>query len=187
MRCYNNSMRKSVIISLISAIVVIGVAFVISLEERADSAGEASVVSTTPATPATTTVNLYYYSPQEDIDASGNLRCSGAGLTPVARTIATPTDAEAAVSAALKLLLAGEISPAERARGVTTEFPLPELAVVGIRLADGVATVALDDPSSQTSGGACRATVLRGQVRQTVLQFPTVAEVRFLPETLFQP
>ncbi len=88
---------------------------------------------------------------------------------------------------ALRLTLAGEVSVREKASGLTSEFPLPGVALKGVALHDGALTIELEDPQHKTSGGACRASVLRAQIEATAKQFPEVTSVRFIPDTLFQP
>ncbi len=130
------------------------------------------------------TVTLYYYDPTLDEDETGNIMCTSAGLVPVEREI--PRTLSPARDT-IELLLAGDLTPAERAAGVTTEFPLPGFSLTDIRLAEGVLTLEFADPEQASGGGSCRVGILWNQIRHTAEQFETVDEVRFLPETLFQP
>lgn len=134
----------------------------------------------TPTRPVT----LFYYDPARDRDAQGNIACSAAGLVPVQRTI---TLSENPTEDALQLLLAGQLTDRERAQGVTTEFPLLGVHLVGTSLKDGVLTLTFEDPHNRTSGGSCRVAVLWAQIETTAKQFPGVLSVRFMPEELFQP
>jgi len=43
------------------------------------------------------------------------------------------------------------------------------------------------DSNNATNGGACRVAILWYQIEATAKQFPNVKEVRYLPETLFNP
>lgn len=127
---------------------------------------------------------LYYYSPENDKDELGNIMCSPAGLVAVGREIAfTPTPIQDAVN----LLIKGELSEAEIAAGIATEFPLEGLALKGANLADGVLTLEFDDPQNKTGGGSCRVGILWAQIEATAKQFDGVNEARFIPEELFQP
>lgn len=129
-------------------------------------------------------VRLYYYDPKRDVDASGNVLCSRAGLVAVDRAIPrtmTP------VQDAIKLLLRGDVTDEEEARGVTTEYPLPGLSLKGASLSDGNLTLEFVDPQNATTGGSCRVGVLWHQIEETAKQFPDVKSVRFIPEELFQP
>lgn len=131
------------------------------------------------------TVKLYYYDSRLDKDASGNILCSAKGLVAVNRTVpVTQTPLQDAV----RLLLRGELSAQEKSSGITTEFPLPDVTLTSASLSSsGALTLALADPNARTSGGACRAQVLRAQVEATARQFSEVKSVRFSPATVFQP
>lgn len=134
--------------------------------------------------PSPRSVTLFYYDPERDTDATGNILCSSDGLVPVTRTIQSVTPVEDT----LRLLLRGELTDAERAAGVTTEYPLPGVAVSSVALAeDGTLRIAFRDPERKLVGGACRTGILAAQVRETALQFPEVSSVVFLPEDVFQP
>jgi spore germination protein GerM len=130
---------------------------------------------------------LYYYNPDLDKDVSGNIQCSRAGLALVKRTMPASLTDEALVRETIQRLVSGNLTPEEGAQGITTEYPLEGLQLMGVSLADGVATLAFNDPNNRTSGGACRAGILWFQIEQTALQFPEVKQVHFLPEELFQP
>ncbi|HEU0085385.1 MAG TPA: Gmad2 immunoglobulin-like domain-containing protein [Candidatus Paceibacterota bacterium] len=133
---------------------------------------------------STRKVNLYYYNSEKDKDASGNVQCTAAGLVAVQRDIpVTQTPIQDTIS----LLLRGELTAAERAQGLTTEFPLSGVTLSGANLASGVLTLGFNDPNNRTGGGSCRIAVLWAQIRQTALQFDGVSQVRFTPDTLFQP
>ncbi|HRH55411.1 MAG TPA: GerMN domain-containing protein [Candidatus Paceibacterota bacterium] len=138
----------------------------------------------TEEAPGERTVSLFYYDPSRDMNAEGNIMCTEKGLVAVSRTIATKTPIEETI----RLLLSGDLTQAERAQGITTEYPLPGVSLASVALsADGKLTIALSDPENRTGGGSCRAAVLWSQVRATALQFPEVKEVSFTPEDLFQP
>lgn len=128
-------------------------------------------------------VNLYYYNPDLDRDEEGNIMCSRQGLEAVAREIVSRDIIEETVKTHLK----GELTPAERARGITTEYPLPGFGLRNATLQDKVLTLEFDDPQNRTVGGACRVGILWFQIEATAKQFPDVETARFLPEELFQP
>lgn len=131
------------------------------------------------------TVKLFYYDGRLDTDVNGNILCSSKGLVAVNRTIPVT---QTPLQDTLRLLLRGELTSEERARGVTTEFPLPQVSLTSASLASsGALRIAIADPLNRTSGGACRAQVLRAQVEATARQFENVTSVSFTPETLFQP
>ncbi|HEY4489071.1 MAG TPA: GerMN domain-containing protein [Candidatus Paceibacterota bacterium] len=135
-------------------------------------------------TPGERTVNLFYYNPALDLDAEGNVMCTDKGLVPVSRKIASMTPIEETI----RLLLSGSLTAEERARGITTEYPLPGVSLRSVVLSkNGELRIVLDDPQHRTGGGSCRVTVLWAQIRATALQFPEVHGVSFQPEELFQP
>jgi hypothetical protein len=130
------------------------------------------------------TIMLYYYNSGLDKDESGNVLCSRNGLVSVERLVpATKTP----IQDTIKLLLQGSLSEEEKARDITTEYPLGGLFLRGASLKDGVLTLEFDDPNNKTGGGSCRVGILWFQIEATAKQFPEVKSVRFLPEELFQP
>ena len=136
--------------------------------------------------PASRVINLYYYNPKLDENASGAIQCSRAGLVAVPREIPlTKTPIQDAVN----LLLQGQLTPQERAEGLATEFPLPGLSLKSASLnpLTGVLILAFNDSNSATSGGSCRTGILWFQIEATAKQFPGVKSVKFSPADLFQP
>jgi hypothetical protein len=129
-------------------------------------------------------VRLYYYNSSKDEDISGNIMCSRNGLEPVERTIPLT---QTPIQDAIKLLLKGELTAQERARGIATEYPLSGVELKSASLNGGVLTLAFVDPQNKTGGGSCRVGILWFQIEATAKQFPEVSSVRFLPEELFQP
>jgi hypothetical protein len=133
---------------------------------------------------AQSTIVLYYYDEDKDKDASGNVLCSAQGLAGVERHVpATITP----IQDSIKLLLRGELSSAEKAQGISTEFPLSGLSLKGASLSGGVLTLEFNDPQNKTSGGSCRVNILRAQIEATAKQFTGVNSVRIIPDQLFQP
>jgi hypothetical protein len=129
-------------------------------------------------------VLLYYYDSSRDKDASGNVLCSAQGLVAVPRTIAL---SQTPLQDTLRLFLKGEITPTERNAGITTEYPLPGVELVGASLSGTTLTVSLKDPQHKTSGGSCRVAILKAQLEATVKQFSGVRTVVYSPTSLFQP
>ena len=130
-----------------------------------------------------THIKLYYYNPALD-QGPGGTQCSAKGLVAVERTIpksSTP------LKDSIELLIKGELSAAEKAQGITTEFPLSGVTLKSATLASGVATLTFDDPQNKTGGGSCRVSVLRAQIEATAKQFPTVKSVNIAPASTFQP
>lgn len=129
-------------------------------------------------------VKLYYYNSALDKDASGSILCSRQGLVPVERQIPL-TDTP--IQDTINLLIQGNLTQTERAQGVTTEYPLSGFSLQGASLQDGKLMLAFNDPNNQTSGGACRTSILRYQIEATAEQFPQVQSVKLFPQDLFQP
>jgi hypothetical protein len=129
-------------------------------------------------------LNLYYYNQSKDKNAQGQVLCSDKGLVAVSRDVSSTNTP---IQDAIRLLLLGNISPEERAAGITTEFPLEGFALKSANLSGGVLTLEFLDPKNKTSGGSCRTGILWEQIEATAKQFPEVTEVKFKPDTLFQP
>ncbi len=129
-------------------------------------------------------ISLYYYNPENDKDGLGNIMCSPAGLVAVSRQIPIT---QTPIQDAVNLLMEGKLLDEEIAAGITTEFPLAGVELKGANLKEGILTLEFVDPQNKTGGGACRAGILRAQIEATAGQFDGVREVRFIPETLFQP
>ncbi len=128
-------------------------------------------------------IKLYYYNASFD-QGPGGIQCSTRGLVPVERIIPRTNTP---IQEAIKLLLRGEISEEEDAQGITSEFPLPGVMLVGASLNNGVLTLEFTDPQNKTGGGSCRVSILWHQIEATAKQFSEVKSVRFIPEELFQP
>jgi len=134
--------------------------------------------------PETRAVKLYYYNYELDRDEFGNTACSRNGLVAVERQIPIT---QTPIQDTIKLLLLGELTGEERARGIDTEYPLAGLLLKGVSLKDGLLTLEFDDSQNRTVGGSCRVGILWFQIEATAKQFPEVQQVRFLPEEIFQP
>ncbi len=119
-------------------------------------------------------VSLYYYDPDLDLDANGNIQCSADGLAPVRREVAGNLSGERLIEETLKLEMAGELTSEERTQGLTTEYPLDGVSLDDVALDNGVLTLTFSDPNHLTSGGACRAGILWLQIEQTAMQFDGV-------------
>jgi len=132
------------------------------------------------------TVKLYYYNPEKDKDESGNIQCSRDGLVSVEREIPIT---KTPIQDTIKLLLKGQenLTEAEKALGITTEYPLEDFSLKSASLKDGILTLEFEDPNYKTGGGSCRVGILWFQIETTAKQFPEVQQVKFLPEELFQP
>jgi len=131
------------------------------------------------------TIQLYFYNPELDTDAQGNIMCSESGLVAVERTIPFT---QTPVQDAINLLLSGYMTSQEEASGLTSEYPLAGVGLNGVRRDnDGALVLNFRDPDNSTSGGSCRSGILWLQIERTAQQFDGVDEVRFEPQELFQP
>ena len=137
--------------------------------------------ASTPTQLADREVSLYYYNPDLDLDDSGNILCSPAGLVAVERSLDPSLSGEALIEQTIELLIAGELTADERAEGITTEFPLEGLSLDHVTSDGSMLTLTFSDPNLQTSGGACRVGILWAQIEATAQQFPDLTEVRFAP------
>ncbi len=128
-------------------------------------------------------VKLYYYNQDQDVDDEGMVLCSADSVEAVSRSIVS----EEPIRETIELLLLGQLSEEEKAKGLSTEFPHPEFKLKDLDLEDGVLTLSFSEVPGFSSGGSCRVTLLRAQVEKTALQFSEVEEVRVKPLSVFQP
>ena len=126
---------------------------------------------------------LYYYNPQLD-QGPGGAQCSKNGLVSVERNI---PKSQTPLRDSILELMKGNITAAEKAQGISTEFPLSGLTLENASINNGVATLKFRDTEGKTVGGSCRVAVLWHQIEATAKQFSTITAVRFAPEELFQP
>jgi len=132
------------------------------------------------------TIKLFYYNKKQDelISGGSNSSCSRDAVMPVWREIdATKTP----VQTSIKLLLEGKLTDSEKNAGFSTEFPNKDFKLTGANIKDGVLSLEFSDNSNFTSGGSCRVGLLWAQIEKTAGQFAGIKEVKFIPETLFQP
>jgi hypothetical protein len=134
--------------------------------------------------PAKTTIKLFYYDSNKDKDESGNILCSRQGLVAVEREIPVTNTP---IQDSVRLLLQGNLTAQEKSQGLSTEYPLPGVALLGANLKNGILTLEFSDPQNKTGGGSCRVGVLWFQIEATAKQFLEIKEVKFKPEEIFQP
>jgi hypothetical protein len=88
-----------------------------------------------------------------------------------------------------------KLTEAEKAAGLKNYFEdadhldkLDGLSLKSANIVSNLATLTFEDLESFTSGGTCWSGILLSQVESTAKQFPTVGEVKIMPEnSLFQP
>lgn len=129
-------------------------------------------------------VSVYLYNQIEDEEINGFAACSSDAVLPVKREVIITDNP---IIDTIGLLLSGEISEEETAEGYSTEFPGDNFVLIDSELEEGVLTLEFEDPNFFTSGGSCKASILKNQIEKTALQFEEVDEVVFRPDTLFQP
>ncbi|MGC9031537.1 MAG: Gmad2 immunoglobulin-like domain-containing protein [Minisyncoccia bacterium] len=132
-------------------------------------------------------VLLYYYNPLKDKDKNGNIKCSKDGLEAIKREVSLTNTP---IQDVINLLLKGKENLTEEdvEKGITTEYPLDGFKLKSANLKEnGTLVLEFEDPKNKTIGGSCRVAILWFQIEATAKQFPEVKEVKFLPETLFQP
>lgn len=127
---------------------------------------------------------MYYYNEQAARRLGQDGEGNPAALLPVERVI---PETKAPLKATIRLLIAGELTAEEKAAGFTTEFPHPAFKLIRADLDRGVLTLVFTDVPGFTTGGALRVELLAAQIEKTAKQFSGVKQVRFLPESLFQP
>ena len=163
----------SVLIIITIAVFVLGIAALLILAKPQ-----------TPVEPESISFQVYYYNPDLDKDRAGNIMCSAGGLVGVWRQ--APAGSEP-IATAVSALLDFPPRAEELAAGLTSEYPLSGLELVSLSLENSVLTIELVDPENRTSGGACRAGILRAQLEATLSQFPEIESLNIEPEYLFQP
>ncbi|MFA6189923.1 MAG: Gmad2 immunoglobulin-like domain-containing protein [Candidatus Staskawiczbacteria bacterium] len=129
-------------------------------------------------------VKLYYYNSNLDRDGTGNILCSRNGLVAVNRQIPITNTP---IQDTINLLISGNLTSAEKAQGITTEYPLQGFKLTAASLNGSVLTLTFNDPNNKTGGGSCRVGILWFQIEATAKQFAGVSSVKFAPEGLFQP
>lgn len=138
-----------------------------------------------PSAGETASVLLYYYDTAKDWDPVMGAKCERSSVAPVGRRIAV---SDTMILDTLRLLLIGDLKPEEKERGLATEMPLYGVELLNATLdTSGMLTLVFADPEGKLIGGSCRTAILWGQIEATAKQFPGVKEVRFLPESAFQP
>jgi hypothetical protein len=135
-----------------------------------------------PKRQKTIQVDLYYFN-QNRADQIGD-PCNPAAVRAVSREIPIT---QTPIQDTIRLLIQGKLAQEEEQRGFSTNFPGEGFELTGANLEDGALTLAFDDPNNFTSGGSCRVGILKAQIERTAQQFTEVDEIRFQPETLFQP
>jgi hypothetical protein len=166
-------MNKTQSIAMVSTIVLLIIAFSFTISFILTRSGE--------NVPIGENVTLYFYRESADRGPDGNILYSPDAVLPVRRTLSDVSD-----EGILRALLQGTTESEEK-EGYSSEFPLPGVQLVSAVRDGSVLTVTLLDPHLKTSGGSCRAGILRAQVEKTAFSILGVESVVIKPEELFQP
>ncbi len=128
-------------------------------------------------------VSLFFYDKEKDksLPPEGQISCSQEAIVPVERIVRGENPA----LDALDLLFREEERKEES--HLTNELARTGLYLESLSLEDGVLTIEIPEVPGVTSGGSCQMNIYRSQIEKTALQFPEIQEIRFEPESLFQP
>jgi uncharacterized small protein (DUF1192 family) len=129
-------------------------------------------------------VKVLHYLPNKIMAEKVDYEVDPRALLPVEREIPFSDNL---IYDTIKSLIQDEISEKETQAGFWTGFPGDSFRLVSADLQGNILTLHFDDPKYFTSGGSNRVGYLWLQIRMTALQFPEVRQVRYIPETLFQP
>ncbi|MEI7640577.1 MAG: hypothetical protein WCJ46_03585 [bacterium] len=129
-------------------------------------------------------INVFFYNKLVDKRLGTFMPCSELAVTPLQRKVKR---FDANIDSAIKLLMEGKLTEAEMRHGFTSEFPNASFKYLGHFYDKDSVVLKFEDPKDFTSGGACRASLLRYQFEKTVKQFTKTKNIKFLPDTLFQP
>jgi hypothetical protein len=123
-------------------------------------------------------LTLYLYDGQADLEGDVP-RCFEDSLVPVTRQVGA---AQANIPYAIAIIISGDLTESERADGYVPLFPSTIWELSGSAFRDGVLTLSF----ARRSAGEDRCSGLAGvQLQKTLAQFPSVKDVRFEPEGVF--
>ncbi|MBW2340068.1 MAG: GerMN domain-containing protein [Deltaproteobacteria bacterium] len=129
-------------------------------------------------------VKVLHYLPNKIMAEKVDYEVDPRALLPVEREIPFSDNL---IFDTIKSLIQDQISEKEIRAGFWTGFPGDSFRLLRADLQGNTLTLHFDDPKYFTSGGSNRVGYLWLQIRMTALQFPGVKQVKYNPETLFQP
>jgi len=130
-------------------------------------------------------VGLYYFNTIEDQKLPIEQQVNIDSILPVYRIF--PASQNLLVDT-LNELIKGKLTAAEITQWFTTEFPNENFKLLSSDLAsNGTLTLQFSEVAWFTAGGSARILILSNLIKKTVMQFPGVKNVVFVPDTLFQP
>lgn len=160
----NISTKKMIFIVAIALVVAIAAGAGIAAYRDSHRATETPSATPTPAEKIT--VKIYFASSALDPE----ITCQK--VFPVSRTISQTV---AIGTAALAELLKGPTS-AEKANGYSTALP-DGAHLKSLVIRNGTAIAEFDESLEQGVGGSCRVGLIRRQITETLMQFPTITSV----------
>lgn len=125
-------------------------------------------------------ISLFYYNKLEDSEKT----CDVNYILPVKRCV---VESDNQIKDTIELLIKGNLTEEEKAKGFSTEFPNKDFKLLKSNLEDGVLTLEFTEVPGFTTGGICRVKLLGSEIIRTARQFPEVKKVVLEPETLFEP
>ncbi|MBE9522247.1 MAG: GerMN domain-containing protein [Proteobacteria bacterium] len=129
-------------------------------------------------------VKVFHYLPNKIMAEKVDYEVDPRALLPAEREIPFSDNL---IYDTINSLIQDEISEKETQAGFWTGFPGDSFRLLSADLQGNILTLHFDDPKYFTSGGSNRVGYLWLQIRMTAFQFPEVKQVRYKPETLFQP
>lgn len=129
-------------------------------------------------------VKVFHYLPNKIMAEKVDYEVDPRALLPAEREIPFSDNL---IYDTINSLIQDEISEKETQAGFWTGFPGDSFRLLSADLQGNILTLHFDDPKYFTSGGSNRVGYLWLQIRMTALQFPEVKQVKYKPETLFQP
>ncbi len=130
-------------------------------------------------------VALYYFNQTEDQKLPPSQQVNVDSILPVYRTISSSKDI---IKDTINLLLRGDLTNTERAKGFTTQFPNSDFHLISSQLQNnGTLILTFTEVPGFTDGGSARMLILSNSIIKTAKQFPEVRYVTLAPDILFQP
>lgn len=156
-----------------------------AINQKLQSPPESPIQPSVFQTTDPTKVALYYFNQTEDQKLNPEQQINIDSILPVYRIF--PASKNLLVDT-LHELLKGNLTTNEKQQGFVTDFPNNKFALVSSDFAsDGTLTLQFTEVSWFTDGWSARMLILSNLIKKTVLQFPAVKKIVFVPETLFQP
>ena len=132
-----------------------------------------------------TTVKLYYFNQEEDKKLSVEQQLNVNSILPIERTI---SKSDNLIEDVIALLLEWKLTNEEIEKWFHTSFPNEKFYLKNFNLdSDWTLTLEFSQVAWFTSWGSAQQLLLKASIEKTVRQFSEVKQVKFLPDTLFQP